>query len=120
MTNYAERALSVDPQWVAPLLWRSEFRSILAGYLRRGLLDATAAARCLEGAETQFNGFEYLVPSEIVMSKVSCSSCSAYDCEYVALADDLGAELVTSDQQILNQFPDMAVSLERFAKPGSR
>ena len=34
-----ERALCKDPAWVAPLLWRSEFRNVLALYLRQGLLS---------------------------------------------------------------------------------
>lgn len=32
-----------DAEWVAPILWRSEFRNILAGFMRRGLLTAAAA-----------------------------------------------------------------------------
>ena len=31
----AEALLERDPDWAAPVLWRSEFRNILAGYLRR-------------------------------------------------------------------------------------
>ena len=33
-TLAAEKLLLNDPQWVAPHLWRSEFRNILAGYMR--------------------------------------------------------------------------------------
>jgi predicted nucleic acid-binding protein len=27
-----------DPEWVVPILWRSEFRNLLAGYVRRKTL----------------------------------------------------------------------------------
>ena len=37
-TAIAEALLEHDPEWAAPVLWRSEFRNILAGYLRRGSL----------------------------------------------------------------------------------
>jgi len=114
MTQHAERALAADPHWVSTVLWRSEFRSVLSGYLRRGLLDDSAVARCLQGAESQLNGHEYLIPSSLVMEKVVRSSCSAYDCEYVALADDLKATLVTSDKLILDQFPSLTKSLATF------
>ncbi len=118
MTGLAEKALARDPHWVSPILWRSEFRNILAGYFRRGDLDRDAAGRCLNGVESQLVGREYLVPSELVMRKVEASACSAYDCEYVALADNLKTTLVTSDRQILSEFPMLATSLKTFAEAG--
>ena len=116
MTALAEKALRRDAHWVSSILWRSEFRSILAGYLRRGDLNAEAVTRCLDGAESQLAGHEYVVPSSLVLQKVIASTCSAYDCEYVALAEDLKTTLVTSDTQILAQFPDRATSLRDFAR----
>ncbi len=116
LTMLAEAALARDPHWVSPILWRSEFRNILAGYLRRGALDRDAAARCLDGAESQIAGHEYLVPSDLVMGKVAASTCSACDCEYVALAEDLDAKLVTSDREILTAFPARTTSLKAFAE----
>jgi len=118
LTPFAERALDRDPQWVSSLLWRSEFRNVLAGYLRRGELDPEAVSRSLHGAEAQMEGREYLLPSAAVMRLVMRSECSAYDCEYVALAEDLGVRLVTADRQVLRAFPDLAVSLRDFAARG--
>ena len=120
LTAFAEKALARDPQWVSSILWRSEFRNILAGYLRRGDLDRAAVDRCLSGAESQLAGCEYLIPSELVMGKVAASACSAYDCEYVALAADLKATLVTSDRQILAAFPALTTSLRAFAEAAPR
>lgn len=116
LTSLAERALARDAHWVSSILWRSEFRNILAGYVRRGALDPGAVDRCLSGAESQLAGFEYLIPSELVMKKVAASTCSAYDCEYVALAEDLRTKLVTSDKQILAAFPALTTSLKTFAE----
>ena len=117
LTESAQRALARDPHWVSTFLWRSEFRNILAGYLRRGGLDKTAVVHCLHGAESQLAGHEYIIPSELVMEKVATSPCSAYDCEYVALAADLNTVLVTSDKEILREFSTLSISLEAFADP---
>ena len=114
LTELAERTLARDPHWVSPILWRCEFRNILAGRVRRGDLDLGAVRRCLRGAESQLSGCEYHVPSSLVMEKAVGSACSAYDCEYVALAEDLHTKLVTSDRQILRDFPRTAVSLKDF------
>ena len=39
---------------------------------------------------------------------------SNYDCEFVALAQDLGVSLVTVDKQILEQFSYVAVSPDKY------
>jgi predicted nucleic acid-binding protein len=39
----ADALYQKDPDWVVPLLWRSEFRSILAYHLKRDMLDAREA-----------------------------------------------------------------------------
>jgi predicted nucleic acid-binding protein len=116
MTELAEKALSRDPHWISSILWRSEFRNLLAVYFRRGDLDMNAVDRCLYGAESQLVGHEYIVPSALVMKKAAVSTCTAYDCEYVALAEDLKTTLVTSDKQILREFPASATSLKTFAE----
>ena len=49
-----------------------------------------------------------------VLDLAAASSCSAYDCEFVALAQDLGVRLVTVDKQVLKEFPTVAIALGEF------
>ncbi len=49
-------------------------------------------------------GREYEVASFQVMELVASSECSAYDCEFVALAEDLGIPFVTADKKISKHF----------------
>jgi len=109
-TCASEAVLECDPEWAAPLLWRSEWRSVLAGYLRRGELDRAAALERLDAAKDLVSGREYLVDGALVMDLVERSACSAYDCEYVALAETLDVPLVTTDRLVLSGFPERAVS----------
>jgi len=119
-SSQAEQALRRDPDWVAPLLWRSEFRNVLAFYIRKRRLNLQAAQEIMDEALGLMVGQEYEVVSSRVLSLVVKSSCSAYDCEFVALAQDLGVSLVTVDKQVLDQFPESAVSLDKYlASPTS-
>ncbi len=113
-TKFAENLLKKDSNWIAPFLWRSEFRNVLAGYLRKNLLTLDKALRLISAAEEQLNNNEYLVTSDVVMNLVSLSSCSAYDCEFVALAKDFNINLVTSDKKIVKEFPSIAIPLKNF------
>lgn len=117
-TAQARAAYRREPRWAAPLLWRSEFRSVLGVHLRRKSLTRDDALALLDRAEELLAGFEYLVRSEDVLALLASSRCSAYDCEFAALARELRAPLVTSDRLILAEFPGLAVSLEAFAETG--
>ena len=112
----AEAAKERDGVWAAPVLWRAEFRNVLAGYLRKKLLTEAEANAAYLNAQKDLGAQEFTVPTERIIKLVLVSDCSAYDCEYVALAQDLGVPLVTADQQILRAFPKIAVSLEKFVK----
>ncbi len=104
-TAAAERLLKKDADWNAPLLWRSEFRNVLAGCLRRGDLVLETALQIVDEAEGQMRGREFSVPSARVLARVAESDCSAYDCEFVVLAEELGVGLVTSDEKLARSFP---------------
>ena len=113
-TDAARSALQADPAWAAPLLWRRELRNVLALYLRRRHLKLKEALEVQHAAEALMAGREYAVESEAVLSLAAASGRSAYDCEFVALAQALGVSLVTSDRQVLSAFPETAVSLSAF------
>lgn len=55
-----------------------------------------------------------LPPSDLVLDLASASGCSAYDCEYVALARHLDVKLITTDKQILQSFPETAIGMDVF------
>ncbi len=113
-TQLSEQALTKDTEWVAPALWRSEFRNILAYYTRNKILTLENSLKMMLEAEVLMNGGEYDIASTQVLSLASSSRCSAYDCEFVALAIDLKVPFVTSDRKLLKAFRSIALSLENF------
>ena len=112
----AEQALIKDSEWAAPILWRSEFRNVLALYMRKKIIKLEQAQRIMDEARELLKGREYEVPSYEVLRLASESSCSAYDCEFIALANDLKTPLITVDKQLLKAFPSVAVSLKSYCR----
>jgi predicted nucleic acid-binding protein len=110
-TGAAEALLEREPEWAAPVLWRSEFRNILAGYVRRKTLTFEQACDMQAEAEDLLGGSEFEVESRAVLELARDSDCSAYDCEFVALAAQLDTKLVSVDRKLLRAFPARAVPL---------
>lgn len=113
-STQVETLLEKDKQWVAPLLWRSEFRNVLALYMRKRDLSLEQAQQIMQEAMLLMQEREYEIVSAHVLALIAASGCSAYDCEFVALAEDLGISLVTVDQKIIKEFSQIAVSLDDF------
>ena len=113
-TPYAIKARRRDPDWIAPVLWRSEFRSILRQYILAGHMAYSDAVWIAEKAERTMRGKAYAVESDSVLKLVERTGHSSYDCEYVALAEALGLSLVTGDRKVVRRFPNVAVRLEEF------
>lgn len=115
-TPQAELVYQLDSNWIAPYLWRSEFRNILALYLRKNYLSMAEAKTIMAQAEALMKNKEFELDSASILKMIENSTLSAYDCEYVVLAKKLGINLITNDKKILKSFPDLAVSLENYGQ----
>src|SRR6266480_2802994 len=112
----ARAALAKYPHWIAPVLWRSEFRNVLALAIRQKALTIDAAQEIASKAEASFERREFAISSNAILQLVATSHCTAYDCEFVALAREHDVQLVTVDRQILREFPEVAISLDQFVR----
>lgn len=82
------------------------------GYFRRDAISLTNLISLLELAESKVESRQ--VDATRVIELAVGSGCSAYDCEYVYLAEALAVPLVTSDKKLLTSFPEIAVSMSDF------
>lgn len=110
----AQNVLEADPDWIVPPLWRSELRNTLRGYIVNRAMKLEDASGLMARAEARLGRMEAPVSSDHVLALVVATKCSAYDAEYVALAQASGTVLVTSDLQLHRIFPEVALSPEQF------
>jgi len=113
-TDNVKNVLLKDSNWVAPILWRSEFRSVLSHYLRKEYLSMSQANYLIGEAESLMLGSEYHVLSSEVLDMLLKTNLSVYDCEFVALAKELGTHLITSDKKILKEAPEIALTIKDY------
>ncbi len=110
----SEEVLRRDSHWVVPLLWRSEFRNILTLYMRHEGMVVEQAKITMSKAERLLRDREYAVKSEAVLDFVQKTTLSAYDAEFVVLAEHFDTKVVTTDSKLLKAVSDRAVSPEGF------
>jgi len=111
-TPLALELLKKDSRWIAPPLWHSEFRNLLINYMRHEIMNLEEAIKLTEDAMMTMQNREIAPDSKLVLTLAASSSLSAYDCEFVALADEANCKLVTVDKQVIKNFPALAISLE--------
>lgn len=120
--EFTEEAVEVrrkDPEWAAPLLWRTEFLNVLWLPIRQGEFGLELAVQHVDLAEDRIGGRNFdVAPTEGLRLAVE-SGCSAYDSHYAALAQQLDVPLVTHDGTVLEEFSETAVHPKDFLKRSS-
>ena len=113
-TSSARDLLRRDPDWRLPVLWRHEYLNVLATFARKG--GATIA----EAQSLWRRGIELLGPREQSVDMESAlvlateNRISAYDAQYIALAQKLQTICVTEDQRLLGTFPTLTRTMQAF------
>ena len=105
----ADEVFLKDPDWAVPLICRSEIRNILSLYMRHEKMSLHQAQATMEKAERLWREHEYSVPSNDVLELTHKHNVTAYDGEFVVLAQELGVTLVTFDKAVKKMFPRIAI-----------
>jgi predicted nucleic acid-binding protein len=79
--------------------------------MRRKAITFEQAYSLQREAEGLLEGAEFEVESLAVLELVRDCDCSAYDCEFIALAMRLDTVMVTMDKKLLRAFPKRAIAL---------
>ena len=115
----AARAVRVrDADWTAPPLWASEFRNVLATYVRGGRLAPAEARETWDIGRALVR--DVPVDPVAVLDAAFARGLTGYNAEFVACAEALAALLVTDDRRVLAACPGLAVSIDDFGGESGR
>ena len=107
-----EQLLIEDSDWVAPRLWLDEFLNVLATMERVGKMESQEADGILSDAIELMEDRSYDVPAQRVLATARRTGCSAYDSQFLTLAEDLGLKLYSFDQKLIKRSGGIAVKPE--------
>ncbi len=110
-TEQVQKVMRKDSDWIAPRLWRSEFRNALATQMRVSELALEMAVQAMTEAEDLLREREFEPSSETVLYLANLSGTTAYDCEFIALAQLFDIPLLTHDQKLISAFPETALAV---------
>ncbi|CAN5689479.1 type II toxin-antitoxin system VapC family toxin [soil metagenome] len=113
-TALAQQIFQKDNNWCTPPLWRHEFLNVLATLVRRGSGEFADMEQIWHTALHLFSGQERAVDPISVLRLAYQSGASAYDAQYIALAQEFGVPCVTEDSTLANKFPTVAYSMQVF------
>ena len=99
-----------DPDWRVPHLWRYEVQNILATMIKAKRLVRKEAETIFQGLLASLRANEHEPHPADVLLLVEKHGISGYDAQFVALAQELGARLVTRDKELLKKLPDVATN----------
>lgn len=112
----ALRVAARDLTWLAPALWRSELRNVLATSMRTRGLRLSDAVEAFEAAQRLVAEFDVEESTEACLAVAAEGGISGYDAEFVVAAQRLGCPLVTADRRLAKAFPRTAVAPEEFVR----
>lgn len=104
-----------DPDWRLPSLWRYEYLNVLATYARQGGATVSEGRTLWRRAVALFGPREEAIDAEAALGLAIAHPVSAYDAQYVALAQRLRTAFVTEDRRLLKAFPTIAQTMQSFA-----
>ncbi len=115
-TALAREVHARDPDWIAPALWRSEFLNILALQLHHRGFGLPAALDLWTTATRLLADGERAVDMPLALQVAATKRISAYDAQYLALAEKSAVICVSEDRELSRKFPGRTKTMTAFLK----
>ena len=113
-TSSARDLLRREPDWRLPALWRHEYLNVLATFARKGGATTAEALSLWRRGVELLGPLEQSVDMESALVLATENRISAYDAQYIALAQKLQTICVTEDQRLLKTFPALTRTMQAF------
>jgi predicted nucleic acid-binding protein len=110
-TDHVDELRTRDSNWRTVPLWRYEFTNAIAMMVRAKVLSQPKALDALAKADALMTPREYTVPQSDVLRLTNHYNISAYDAQYITLAQLLGVTCVTADARLARKTQGISLLL---------
>ena len=116
--SQVEQLLQYDSDWRTVPLWRYEFTNAMVMMIRAKVISESAALKALDRAEDLMTPREHAVPQHDVLGASLRYGISAYDAQYIVLAELSDAKCITADAPLARKTPGTTVLLSQCHRLG--
>lgn len=116
LTPLPNAARGKDSDWRTAALWRCEMTSAVVKMIRGAVLEESDALAAMAAADAEMADRETSVPQDRAMRVALRYGISAYDAQYIALAEMLGGPCVSADAALIKKTLGLSVLLADFVK----
>ena len=103
-----------DADWRTTALCLHETLNVLATYQRRKVLTLAQCQELLGHADRFIKVAQCEVKMDMALAVAAEYAITGYDAQYVALAQNLNAPLITEDRKLQKAVPGIAFSMQEF------
>ena len=112
-TEGARALLAADPDWRSEPFLLVEFTNVMATAIRAGRIATSAAESALTDAQRVIGAGLHSAPHANVLALAVKHRVSGYDARFLAVAEQLGARLVTEDTKLRRAAARLTQSLDQ-------
>jgi predicted nucleic acid-binding protein len=118
-TDFARTLWEIENDWHLPGLWIHEFLNLLATSERAGHLKLNRCLEVLEEAWALFDSKTHVVDPGETLRLAARYRLTAYDAQYLALAQSMQTWLVSEDGKLRRAVPQCVRSMRSFLASNS-
>jgi len=115
-TDLARQLYAQNTTWHVPHLWQHEFVNVLATLVKQGGATIADALNLWRQAQALLAHCEKDINLDEALVLAADTGISAYDAQYLALAQTLNCPLVTEDKRLVQKFPDKAMTIQDYLR----
>lgn len=113
-TSLAQQVYARDREWIVPALWQHEFLNVLASFVRYGGGDRSMAIGLWQEAVQLLGARQWHVTLTDALLMAVEHEISAYDAQFVVLAQSASVPLISEDRRLQTRFSETVWSMQKF------